>query len=394
MRLLHTSDWHVGKTIRGHSRLDEHRSVLQEITTIAANQTVDLVVVAGDLYETAAPSAEAESVVNAALLALAEVAPVFVVSGNHDNARRLEAVAPLMSLARIIVASRPQPPSEGGRHRLTTDAGVDVDVAMLPFVSQRGIVRSGELMSNAGFENAQSYGDRMQRLISVLTSDMNGDAVNVLIAHAFVAGAASGGGERAAHLVDEYAVSAVDFPASLQYVALGHLHRNQQMLGATAIHYSGSPLQLDFGEAQQAKGVNIVDMEPGLPAKVQTVPLTDGRSLVTLTGSMADLRAQVDAMDESQRNRLAESWIRVRVLEAARLGMADQVRELVGDGVVDVRIESPTGTVGANRRRDPGRSPGQLFGDYLTEVGVSEPQLTKAFNNLYDDLTDSSEPEL
>ncbi len=390
MRLLHTSDWHVGKAIRGHSRLNEHRDVLAEIVTKAAGEHVELIVVAGDLYETAAPSAESESVVNTALLNLAEVCPVVVVSGNHDNARRLAAVAPLMDLARITMASRPLPPSEGGRRLIRVESGADVDVAMLPFVSQRGIVRTAELMGNAAFENAQTYGDRMQRLIAAITTDMQSDNVNVMVAHAFVAGAAAGGGERAAHIADEYGVSAIDFPASLQYVALGHLHRPQQMLGATSLYYSGSPLQLDFGEAEQRKVVNIVDVEPGIPAKVRSVPLTSGRRLLTLTGTLADLVNQVDALETDQRDGLAESWIRVRVTEPSRLGLADEVRELLGPGVVDVRIESLVERTGSSRRRDEDRTPSQLFGQYLGEIGVAEPRLERAFTELHDELTDST----
>ncbi|MEM7276275.1 MAG: exonuclease subunit SbcD, partial [Actinomycetota bacterium] len=83
MKLLHTADWHVGKAIRGHSRADEHRAVLAEIVDIAADEAVDLIIVAGDQYETAAPSAESEGIVNRALLALAEVAPVGGGAGNH-----------------------------------------------------------------------------------------------------------------------------------------------------------------------------------------------------------------------------------------------------------------------------------------------------------------------
>ncbi|MGZ4210916.1 MAG: metallophosphoesterase family protein, partial [Actinomycetota bacterium] len=89
MKLLHTSDWHVGKTLRGRDRSDEHRAVLREITGIARDRAVDLVIVAGDLFESAAPTADAERIVYRALLDLSDVAPVIIVSGNHDNDRRL-----------------------------------------------------------------------------------------------------------------------------------------------------------------------------------------------------------------------------------------------------------------------------------------------------------------
>src|SRR5690349_2130715 len=96
MKILHTADWHVGKTVRGHSRADEHRAVLDELVAVAEAREVDLVIVAGDLFDTASPTPESEQIVYQALLGLrATGAQVVVIAGNHDNPHRLLAVAPL-----------------------------------------------------------------------------------------------------------------------------------------------------------------------------------------------------------------------------------------------------------------------------------------------------------
>jgi exonuclease SbcD len=377
VKFLHTSDWHVGKRIRGHSRADEHRAVFAEMTELAAAEQVDLVLVAGDLFETAAPTAESELIVNQALLGFAEIAPVMVIAGNHDNPRRLAAVEPLLKLGRITMVAEPRSPDDGGVATITADDGTPVHVALLPFVSQRSIIRAGDLMSGAGFENAQTYGERMQRVIEALCSRFEPDHVNILMAHAFVHGGSSGGGERPAHLVDEYALATPDFPPSASYVALGHLHRAQQMLGATAIHYCGSPLQLDFGEQDQAKQVNLVSAEPGLPAKVTGVALNGGKRLRTLTGTVAELGA-IAADDD-----LGDDWIRVRVTEPGRAGLAEEVRELLGPGVVDVRVERQEAATAKTSRE--GRTPQQLFGDYLKEMGVADARLQTRFAELLDE---------
>lgn len=398
MRLLHTSDWHVGKKIRGHSRADEHRAVLAEIADAAESESVDLIAVAGDLYETAAPNPESERIVTDALLRLAEVAPVVAVAGNHDNARRFAALEPLLRLGRITMVSEVRSPAAGGNVDLTTESGTPVRLAFLPFVSQRSIVRTAELMANAAFENAQTYADRMQRVVEALCAGFDQDHVNLLIGHAFVHGGMSGGGERAAHLADEYGLSAVDFPPTASYVALGHLHRAQQMLGATAIHYCGSPLQLDFGEQEQVKQVNVVDVEPGLPAKVQAVKLRSGRRLRTVRGTVAEFRTLVDAAtsaedsaeagdedgDSGASEGLGDAWLRVVVTEPGRAGLADEVREVLGQNVVDVRIEDRDRPAPTRRRRSEGRTPGQLFADYLTERNVADRQLEQRFVELYD----------
>ncbi len=381
MRLLHTSDWHVGKAIRGRSRADEHRAVLNEIVDAAERSSVDLVVVAGDLFETAAPSPESEGIVYEAFLRLAQIAPVVAISGNHDNPRRLRAVAPMLALGRVTLLTEPRSPTDGGVIEMTVADGTLVRLALVPFVSQRGIVRADELMNSAGFENAQRYAERMSRVLDALTASFSADAVNIIVGHAFVQGGATGGGERAAHLVEEYSVPAVSFPATASYVALGHLHRPQIVRGATAIHYCGSPMQLDFGEESQHKQVNVVELAPGLPAKVTEVALHSGRPLRTVQGTLDQLAALADEV--------GDAWLRVRVNEPARAGLADDVRAALGEGVVDVVVESDAELGRARVRRRDGRTPHQLFSDYLTEREIVDPRVEAGFAELFDHVQSS-----
>ena len=378
MRLLHTSDWHVGKAIRGHSRADEHRAVLAEIVGLAADNSVDLVLVAGDLFETAAPSAEAEGIVYRALLELAGTgAEVAVIAGNHDNGRKLEAVAPVFEAAgRIHVVSQPLGSDKGGVLRLQTRGGEDVRLAMLPFVSQRGIVKAKHLMDLQAYENAQNYAERMRRVIEALASGFESDTVNVLMAHAFVHGGRLGGGERAAHFIDDYALSAQAFPAEAGYVALGHVHRPQRIAGPGQIHYCGSPLQFDFGEEQQSKQVNLVDIEPDLPPKMTALPLSSGRSLRAVTGTLSELDALRGDLSD-------DPWLRVTVRQPRSSGLADRVREMLGDRVVDVRVEDSSSPV-PRRTSRTGRTPSELFDEFLAERNISDERLRALFSELLD----------
>ena len=210
MRFLHTGDWHVGKAMRGRSRADEHRAVLAEVAALAEAEQVDAVLVAGDLFDTAAPSAESEQIVYEALLALARTgAHVVVVSGNHDNERRLQAVAPVLELGRVTVAASFRRPEDGGVVEVPARDGAErARVALLPFLSQRWVVRADELMATAADQQAQSYGERMRLLVQALTAGFHADAVNVVIAHLFAMGGVLGGGEREAQTILDYAVSA------------------------------------------------------------------------------------------------------------------------------------------------------------------------------------------
>lgn len=388
VRLLHTSDWHVGKAIRGNSRADEHRGVLDEIAGVAREHEVDLVVVAGDLFETAAPSPEAEEIVYRALLELAHTgATVAVISGNHDNAHKLRAVAPLLELGQVLLLTQPTRPDDGGVRRLSMRSGGEVQVGMLPFVSQRGIVKADQLMAGAAFEHAQAYADRMRQLIGLTCEAMDSSTPSILVQHGFVVGGQTGGGERAAHLVEEYAIAAQAFPATVGYVALGHLHRAQKLAGATAIHYCGSPLQLDFGETSEPKQVNVVDLQCGKPAKVTEILLKSGLPLLTLRGSVSQI---VEAADQLSR----DAWIRARVDEPRRAGLADELRQAMGDRgerLVDVILDS---AADASRSRDAseraGRTPRQLFDSFLEERGINDERLGPLFDDLFEA---ASEPE-
>ena len=377
IRLLHTSDWHVGKTIRGISRADEHRAVFNEIVGITADHEVDVVLVAGDLFETAAPGPDAEQIVWATLLELASVAKhVVVIAGNHDNPRRLAALSDVFALGNVYLVAEPKRPDEGGVIHIdidSTDGTTELlDIIALPFVSKRGIVRSDALMELEAFELQGVYADRIGRLLELLTAERRDDALQIVMSHGFVLGGGTAGGERPAHLADEYALPAQLFAASTNYVALGHLHKAQKIPGATAIHYAGSPLQLDFGDPDANKSVTLVDLTEGAPAKTTKVKLTSGRRLRTLTGTLDELR-EAETGDD---------WLRVRVNEARRPDLADQVREILGPRCVDVLVDSPTEPAEQRQRLRSGRSPQELFEAYLADLNISDARLTTVFDEL------------
>jgi DNA repair protein SbcD/Mre11 len=387
VKLLHTSDWHVGKAIRGRSRAAEHRAVLAEIATVAERESVDAVIVAGDLFDTSSPTAEAERIVYRALLDLAAGGrPVVVIAGNHDSGQRLAAVAPLSEASGIHVASTVRPPGEGGVVELRADRELAL-VALLPFPSQRYVVTADQLLSGDGADAHAAYADRIVRIVSVLTEAFGSGSINLVAAHLMVMGGALGGGERGGHTVFDYWVPSTAFPASTQYVALGHLHRAQQLAGPAPLHYCGSPLQLDFGETANEPSANVVEVRPGLPAVVRTVPIGAGRRLRTLRGSLA---AVLERGDDA-----GDDHLRIVLDDPPRVGLADEVRAQL-PAAVDV-VLAPRDGEGerVTRRADPDRlrrTPHDLFAEYLSEAEVVDDRLVALFDELVDDLV-SGPPE-
>lgn len=382
MKLLHTSDWHVGKGVRGHSRDDEHEAVLAEIVGLAAQHDVDVVLIAGDVFDTASPSAKSEAIVYRALLDLgATGATIAVIAGNHDNARRLKAVAPILELGQIHVVSEILHPDDGGMIEIENSSGEKLQLAMIPFVSQRGIIRSRELLENTSAENADAYDEYMQGLINLMCSKFRKDASHVLMTHAFVQGGEPGGGERMAHLEDAYSVSKKGFAKSIDYVALGHLHRAQQVGDSKPIYYSGSPLQFDFKKNQGVKQVNLVELSPGMPATVKPLKLKSGRRFQTLTGSVEELRVAAE-------KGLPDNWFKVELTDARKAGIADVVREIIGPRVIHVELPSADSEE-QQQRRPKGLSPTELFSIYLNEQGFDDPDVRSLFGEyLNDELND------
>jgi exonuclease SbcD len=374
VRILHTSDWHVGKLLRGQSRLDEHRAVLTEIAEIASREKVDLVLVVGDLFESAAPTPEAEAVVWDALLALRESgARVVVVGGNHDQQSRLDAIAPLLDQVGITVVGLPAGPER---------AVVHLDgarVVAMPWVSQRWAIKTDQLMGATAAESVQYYAARVTRLLEWLSRSFGTDTINVIAAHAMVQGGRLGGGERDAQLIDEYAVPAAAFPASAAYVALGHLHRAQQIPGAAPIWYCGSPIQVDFGEERDVKQVLLIDAAGSGAARVTPVHLRSGWKLRTISGTLAELTGL--AVD-------ADEFLRVFVREPQRAGLADEVRAFLPNAV-DVRIVADTTrarpeVIAAEHKA--GMAPRELFAAYLDVAGHDRDERLLA---LFDELLDA-----
>ena len=250
MKILHTSDWHVGKVLKGRDRHDEHVAALASIVRAARDSGADVVLIAGDLFETAAPSPKAQGLVMRTLLALREDGRIVVaIGGNHDNQGLLDAVyRPVLGELGLPVLGTPKRPDAGGTLTLRTRDGESLTVAAVPFLSHRYAVRAAEVLLHESSEHTLDYARRITEIVRLLTAGFTPDTVNVVMAHVTLLGGRRGGGERDVQTTLDYELPASMFPASAHYAALGHLHRQQEIPGPCPAFYSGSPLAIDFGE--------------------------------------------------------------------------------------------------------------------------------------------------
>ncbi|MFG3688596.1 exonuclease SbcCD subunit D [Micromonospora sp. NPDC047740] len=380
MKILHTSDWHVGKVLKGQSRADEHKQVLAQVIEIARVERPDLVIVAGDLYDTAAPTPEATRLVTRALTALRRTgADVVAIGGNHDNGQALDALRPWAEAAGITLrGSVRDNPAEHVIDGVTA-GGERWQLAALPFLSQRYAVRAVEMYELTAAEANQTYADHLGRVLARLADGFTEpDRVHLVTAHLTVVGASTGGGERDAHTVLGYAVPATVFPGNAHYVALGHLHRSQRVIGPCPIRYSGSPLAVDFGEQENVGSVTLVEVTATTAAQIREVPVPGAVPLRTVRGTLAQL-AELDP---------PEGWLRVYVREQPRAGLREEVQELL-PRALEIRIDPelmPAPGSATRTAQRAGRSPRELFADYLSSRGHGDDGVQELFDELLEGI--------
>jgi len=383
VKFLHTADWHVGKTLKGRDRLDEQRAVLAEIAEVAEANQVDAVLVAGDVYDLSAPSAQAQQLVVQALLRMHRAgAEVIVIAGNHDHGPTFEAYRPLMSVAGITLVGTVKSADKGGvvRFKARSD-GADTQVAVLPFLNQRWAVRAAEIVANTPSENVRAYDEQVRQVIASLTGGFGGDTVNLVMSHLTCVGGKFGGGERSAQSIFEYSVPAGIFPITAHYVALGHLHRRQSLPAPAPVVYSGAPLAVDFGEQDNTSVVCLVEAAPGIPARITDIPVTAGRRLRTVHGTLAELEAQADGF--------GEDYLRVYLREPTRAGLRDDTVAVLPNALevrIDPEFAAPLRPDRPQAARGA-RTPGQLFADYCATRNVDDPRVAALFGELHDEVT-------
>lgn len=285
MRILHTSDWHVGKRLMGRERLDEQAEVLDEIVEICERENVELVLVAGDIFDTYTPGAEAEELFFSKIKKVAgEDRTVLIISGNHDDGVRLSAVSPFSEEQGVYIVGnsraaastkrtgRNVQPVRSGKGFVVFEnkAGEKAFVSTLPYPNE---ARFKEEKSDL------SYVERMKKWIDEGESGNVEKLPSVFMAHIFVAGGAVSESEREIDLGGARALPIDALPNS-DYIALGHLHKKQHM-GSGHCYYSGSPLQYSFDERAD-KGVNVFDLTANGVQNLKNVPLTSGKKLLRL----------------------------------------------------------------------------------------------------------------
>ena len=277
MRFAHISDLHIGKRLHEVSLLDDQAYILEEIRKILRDGKPDAALIAGDIYDKSAPSAEAVRLFDDFLSGLAsDGQSVFVISGNHDSAARVAYGGRIMERSGVHLSA---PAYEGGVRPVTlTDGHGPVDIYLLPFIKPVHV----SLVFPA--EKIESYTDAL--CVAVEKMPIDPKRRSVLVAHQFVTGAVRSDSEEVSVGGLDNVDAAVFAPFS--YVALGHIHRPQN-IGSPRVRYSGTPLKYSFSEAGDEKSVTMAELDGKGEVSLRTVSLTPKRDLREVKGTYEEL---------------------------------------------------------------------------------------------------------
>lgn len=329
MKLIHTADWHLGNTFHGHSRLDEHRHFLSWLLQTLKDEQPDALMVAGDVFDSANPSAAAEELLYDFLLRATLEVPglqIVITAGNHDSAGRLEAPAALLKTHNVYVR---------GTIHYTAKGEPDFDYYLLPLANRQTgraacvcmalpYLRGGDYP--AGMTPEAGLRFFMEQMHAHLRKSPYKGLPVVVAAHFYAAGADICKDEHSERLVvgGQDCVDAAVLNGNVCYAALGHIHKAQQVRGGDCYaFYAGSALPMSFAEVNYQHGVQLVDIDPQGEAMTQFVEYTPLRKLITIPAKGNAVKAEqlLDCIAQlPKRNNSTDShtwpYLEIRVEEA------------------------------------------------------------------------------
>ena len=320
MKILHTADWHLGKTLKGQSLIDDQKFIIDEIFRVIDERKIDTVIIAGDVYDRAVPSAEAVNLFDETLTKFVERnLHVLIIAGNHDSASRLNFGSKLFASKQIYIATRIE--DVPATVKLADDFG-DVYFSLIPFfdagdIQAKFFDKDSERLSAEAAN--KFYIDRARQ-------EIPDGARSVAVAHAFISGMTKT--ESVRDIVGCAEGIGAEIFSGYNYVALGHLHSPR--VAGKNLRYSGSPLKYSFDEADQKKGVTVVDIDGAGNVTAEEISLTPRRDVVVVKGSFAELMKLAPVDDYAQI---------ILTDEIFQPEAADRLRDAVFEHLLDFKYE-------------------------------------------------------
>lgn len=341
MKILHTSDWHIGRALYGRKRYAEFEAFLGWLADTIKNEKIEVLLVAGDVFDNSTPSNLAQKLYYRFLCRVASSSDchVVIIAGNHDSPSFLNAPKELLASLNVhVVGVGSGSPEEEVVVIPGSDKEPGLIVCAIPYLRDREIrkAEAGESVEDKEQKIVEGIRAHYQKVCDAaekIREKMEKPVPIVAMGHLFAAGGETvdGDGVRKLYIGSLAQVRADVFPEAIDYLALGHLHIPQRVGGSDYVRYSGSPLPIGFGEAKQEKGVVLVDFA-NLPPRVTTRPVPVFQELKILTGDWQTLAGDLERMKAKG----SRAWVEV-VYEGEDI--VGNLREQLDEAVAGTDIE-------------------------------------------------------
>lgn len=339
MNILHTSDWHLGRNLYGKKRYEEFEAFLDWLLATLKENHVDILLIAGDVFDTTTPSNKAQGLYYRFLCRVADAGcqHVVITSGNHDSPSFLDAPKELLDALHVHVVGTMPEKVEEEVFLLATGLGEQAIVCAVPYLRDRDLTQSipGQEESEKQAMIVDGIRDHYRKVVAIAKEKQCGhEEIPLLVmGHLFAAGGKTvdGDGVRELYVGSLVHIGSDVFPADLDYVALGHLHVKQCVGSQQHIRYSGSPLPMGFGEAKQTKQVVLITFDTGQRG-ITEIPIPCFQQLIHLEGDEQTLLADVETLKQRQ----GKAWLEIAYTGQA---LAPNLRESLEEAIASSDLE-------------------------------------------------------
>jgi len=397
MRILHTADWHLGKRLEQSERTDEHQAFLNWLTTTLQTEKIDVLIVAGDIFDTGSPSNTAFEQYYDFLRQVKNTCcrEVVIIGGNHDSISTLNAPQSLLKYFNVhIVGGVPEEFTDQIIEINGPEGQLELVICAVPFLRDRDIRLSvaGETLEEREVRLKQGISDHYHRFLTHITGYKLNRIPVIATGHLFAAGSATSDSEKEIHVGNLGQIGGDQFPAAFDYVALGHIHRPQLINKMNHIRYSGSPIPLSFSETDDKKQVIILEFKDGEMTGLRELEVPCSRKLIRIKGDFEKVKTKLVLLEDP--GTLYPAWVEVQVeTESFIFDLDEQLNSLIAGKPFIDRLFPRQFRIRAAQNLDEQTAEAMALTDLDPETvflkkcqseypGEEQPDLLQAFNEV------------
>lgn len=404
MRILHSSDWHLGKTLDGYSRIEEQEKFLEFFVEKSREIQPDIIIIAGDIFDTSNPSAVAEKMFYDVLTNISSntFSLIVIIPGNHDSPKRLASAKLLARTHGIIIYENNDDKIDIGMYKNTevlscNDGVIKVkvngkiaNIMALPYISEARLNENVQDLFDSEEENARSFQTKFEALVAKKEKFFNTDEYNIIIAHLFTTRARLSEDEIGYSIGGAYAVDASAFPKSADYIALGHIHKKQCISGVDKrAYYCGSPIHYNKTEVKTAKKVILqVDIQDD-----KSIDLTEINVPIYKKIEIWNAESIEDAIKMSEEKSDESSFVYINI-KTDRIISNEEIRQIKSNkkDIIEIRPIMSIENIISTSENMLEKSEMEKFTEFYKEKNGAEP--TKNIIDRYMDIISYEDEEI